>query len=209
MRFFKTHWIDIVVYSGALAALAIVAWQYFQGQLSANPIRGVELTTGRFTLSALVLTLACTPVFNLSRLKQILSLRRPLGFTTASFAILHFLTFIGLDYRFDFSLIWEDSSGKRYIWVGFATLIILLGLAFTSTSIWRKKLGDNWKRFQQLIYPAAILGALHFIWSAKADLRLPLIYTGVIIFLLILRLPIVSGKFRIRREKRKAVSNEL
>ena len=43
-------------------------------------------------------------------------------------------------------------------------------------------------RLHRLVYAAALLGALHFIWLVKADLLEPLVYTAIIVSLLLYRL---------------------
>jgi sulfoxide reductase heme-binding subunit YedZ len=167
----------------------MLAWDFTQGQLTANPIREIQLRTGKYALVLLVLSLACTPIYVLSGLKQVLSLRRPLGLYAFMYASLHFLNFVGLDYGFDFSLIREDIFEKRYALVGFAAFLILLPLAITSTKGWMKRLGQNWQRLHRLIYLAALLVILHFLWQTKADFRQPLVYGAIVAVLLTVRIP--------------------
>jgi sulfoxide reductase heme-binding subunit YedZ len=47
----------------------------------------------------------------------------------------------------------------------------------------------RWITLHQLIYPAAILGAIHYLWLVKADKREPLIYLSILLALLAFRLP--------------------
>ena len=107
------------------------------------------------------------------------------------YASMHFLNFVGLDYGFDFYLIREDISEKRFALAGLAAFLSLLPLAVTSTRAWIKKLGKNWERLHWLIYLAALLAVTHFIWQVKADLREPLAYGTIIALLLIIRIPAV------------------
>jgi methionine sulfoxide reductase heme-binding subunit len=69
-------------------------------------------------------------------------------------------------------------------------------LAITSTDSWQRRLGRDWKTLHRLIYPAAILGAFHYLWLVKADTRTPLIYFGVLLGLLAWRLPWTALKPR-------------
>jgi DMSO/TMAO reductase YedYZ heme-binding membrane subunit len=41
----------------------------------------------------------------------------------------------------------------------------------------------------QLVYPAAILGVIHYLWLVQADTREPLIYLAILLVLLGFRLP--------------------
>ncbi len=189
----KVSGLQLLVHIGALLPLAWLAWQFSQGHVTANPIREIQLRTGRYALNLLVLTMACTPVYNIFGFRPALQLRRTLGLYAFMYAGLHLLNFIGLDYGFNFSLIKEGIAAKPFALVGLAAFIILLPLAVTSTKGWVKRLGNNWPRLHRLLYVAGILTVVHFIWltKSKADLRVPLIYAAVITLLLIVRIPVI------------------
>jgi sulfoxide reductase heme-binding subunit YedZ len=140
-----------------------------------------------------MLSLACTPINILTGFRSVLSLRRLLGIYAFLYALLHFINFIGIDYSFNFALIREDLFEKRYAIVGFASFILLLLLAITSIKRLRQRLGINWQRLHWLVYPAATLAVVHYTWQTKADIRLPLIYGGVLVILLAIRLPVVRS----------------
>jgi sulfoxide reductase heme-binding subunit YedZ len=103
------------------------------------------------------------------------------------YASIHVLIFLGLDYLFNLQLIWKDLSDKRYILAGAGSFLILLPLALTSFQWWMKRLGKNWKKLHRMIYLAALLSAVHYVWLVKTDIRVPLIYTVLILLLLALR----------------------
>ena len=189
----KVPGLQLLVHMGALLPLAWLAWQFSQDNLTANPIREIQLRTGKYALNLLVLSLACTPVNNIFGFKPARRLRRTLGLYTFGYAALHLLVFIGLDYGFNFALIREGIAAKPFALVGLAAFLILLPLAITSTKGWVKRLGKNWSRLHRLLYVAAVLAVLHFIWitKSKADLRVPLIYGGIIVILLIVRIPVI------------------
>jgi len=185
--------IRIVVHLVALLPLVVLIWDFTQVNLSANPIREVQLRTGASAINLLMLSLACTPINILTGFRPVLSLRRPLGIYAFFYALLHFINFIGIDYGFNFTLIREDLFEKRYAIVGFACFILLLPLAITSIKRLRQRLGKNWQRLHWLVYLAATLAVIHYIWQTKADMRLPLIYGGVLVILLAIHLPMVRN----------------
>ena len=199
MKKLKEDWLQILTHVAALAPLALMAWDYAQGQLSANPIREVTLRTGRAALILLVLSLACTPVHILFKFRPALKLRRPLGLYAFLYAALHGLTFVGLDYGFDPELVLEEIVQRRFVQAGIVAFLLLVPLAITSTKGWVRRLGKNWKRLHRLVYLAAMIALLHFVWLAKGDIRRPLAYGAVVVLLLVIRLPFVRGA--IRREK--------
>ena len=55
-----------------------------------------------------------------------------------------------------------------------------------------QKLGKYWGRLHKLVYLIGLLGILHFLWLVKADILPPLIYAGIFIVLLLLRLPVTQ-----------------
>jgi sulfoxide reductase heme-binding subunit YedZ len=136
----------------------------------------------------LVLSLACTPINSVFGFKPVLRVRRALGLYAFMYVSLHFLIFVGLDYGFDLALIREAVLEKRYALVGFAAFLILLPLAVTSTKGWMRRLGRLWKRLHRVVYLAALLAVLHFVWLVKSDVREPLIYGAVVGVLLVLRI---------------------
>ena len=188
LNWLKPRWLKMLVHAGALLPLAWLAWQYGQGLFLVDPVREITTFTGRGALILLVLTLACTPVNTLFGFKQVARARRALGLYAFLYASLHFATFVWLDYGFDLELLVEAVFAQRYVVVGFATGLILLALALTSTRGWQKRLGKNWKRLHRLIYLAGLLAVVHFAWLVK-DIRVPLQYGAVLALLLALRIP--------------------
>ena len=184
----KSRWLLVLVHIGALLPLVWTAWRYSQGLFLIDPVREITTLTGRGALILLMLMLACTPIYTVFGVKQATRLRRPLGLYAFLYASLHFATFVWLDYGFDFKVLAEAVFAQRYVVVGFASGLILLALALTSTRAWQERLGKNWKRLHRLAYLAGILGVVHFAWLVK-DVRVPLRYGAVLALLLVLRIP--------------------
>lgn len=201
MVWLKRAGLPILAHAGALTPLALLIWNFFHDQLTANPIQYITFRTGKTALVLLVLALACTPLNVLFGLKQAVALRKPFGLYAFLYAALHFLTFVGLDYQFDPELLKEAIFKKRYALVGFAAFLALLPLAVTSTRGWMRRLGKNWKRLHRLVYLAALLAVVHFVWLVKSDVREPLAYGAGVIVLLALRLKPVRRASAKLREK--------
>jgi sulfoxide reductase heme-binding subunit YedZ len=185
----RWRWLRVLTHLAALLPLAVLVWDYAQGQLTFNPIREITLRTGRYALTLLVLSLACTPVYIVSGLRPVLQLRRPLGLYAFLYASLHFLTFVGLDFGFDLGLIVDEITQRRFVQAGLLAFLILLPLALTSTKRWIRRLGRNWKRLHRLVYLAALLAIVHFVWLVKGDLRRPLAYGAAVALFLLIRIP--------------------
>jgi sulfoxide reductase heme-binding subunit YedZ len=182
------------VHIGAWIPLALILWDYFRDNLTANPIQDVTFRTGKTALVLLVLSLAATPANTLLGFKPAIKVRRALGLYAFIYVVLHFFVFVGWDYGFDLGLILEDVGDKRYVLVGLAASLLLLPLAITSTRGWMSRLGKNWRRLHQFVYLAAILAVIHYLWVVKADIREPLDYGAAVLLLLLARLsPVRKG----------------
>lgn len=129
-----------------------------------------------------------------------LPLRRTIGLYAFFYACLHLMTFVGLDYRFDFALMLEDVGNKRFVLAGLGAFFSLLPLAITSTRGWQKRLGESWVRLHWLVYLAAALAITHFFWQVRGEYSRPLLYGVVLAALLLVRVPAVRRLFfRLRR----------
>jgi sulfoxide reductase heme-binding subunit YedZ len=203
----KKNWLRIATHVGSLVPLALLMWDFYHNQLTFNPIQEATFRTGKTALVLLVLMLAVTPVNTIFRWRQVVPLRKWLGLYAFMYAAIHFLIFVWLDYGLDLQLLQEAIFEKRYALVGFAAFLILLPLALTSTKGWMRRLGKNWKRLHRLVYLAALLVVVHYVWLVKSDIREPLIYGAIIGLLLLLRVPLVRrniSKLRSRMKQRSS-----
>jgi sulfoxide reductase heme-binding subunit YedZ len=184
----KKNWLRIVVHIGSLLPLAWLVWAYTQNLFLVDPVREITTFTGKTAIILLLSSLACTPINTMFGYTPVLRVRRALGLYAFLYASLHFLTFVGLDYAFDFELLGEAIFDQRYVVVGFFAGLILLALALTSTKGWQIRLRKNWKRLHRLVYLAGILVAVHYMWLSK-DISEPLPYVIIIALMLVLRIP--------------------
>jgi sulfoxide reductase heme-binding subunit YedZ len=173
----------------ALAPLALLLLDAALRRLGANPIEAVLNRLGFWTLTFLALSLAPTPLRRWTGIGWPLRLRRLLGVTAFCYAALHFSWYLGVDQFFDLQAVGADVVKRPFITVGFATLLLLLPLAVTSTDGWVRRLGfGRWKALHRLAYAAALLGVLHFVWRVKADRLKPAVFAVVVAVLLLARL---------------------
>lgn len=136
-----------------------------------------------------IASLAITPLVRWAGFSAIAVWRKPLGISAALYAVAHTMVYLGLDYAWAWRFIWDNISAKRHLVAGTASLVLLIPLLLTSTRGWQKRLGRRWKTLHRLVYPAVLLACVHYIWLVKTDVRWPLVATGVVTLLLLLRLP--------------------
>ncbi len=181
------------VTAGLLAATgvpaAVLAWRAASGGLGAEPVETLTHETGEWALRLLLATLAISPLRRLTGWHELARYRRLLGLAAFAYATLHFSVWLAVEHFFDWALIVEDIVERPYVTVGFAAFLLLVPLAVTSTRGWIRRLGRRWRALHRLVYAAAALAVVHFLWLVKADLREPLVYGALFALLLAARLP--------------------
>ena len=144
-----------------------------------NPIKEGEHFLGEWALRFLIFTLAVTPLRGLFGWAWLGKHRRTLGLFAFAYAVLHWLVYVFLDVQLDWNDLVKDLSERSFIIVGMAALLLMLPLALTSSAWAIRRLGGrNWGRLHLLVYPAAILGTLHFGMAMKKDIEDPLIFAA-------------------------------
>ncbi len=167
-------------------------WLFFlglTGGLGVEPIKALEHELGEIGLQFLIAGLAVTPLRRYLGL-NLMKFRRAIGLLTFYYIVCHLLVWAILDVQI-VSEMWADIIKRPYITIGMAAFVLMLPLAITSNNWSVRQLGRKWRSLHKLVYAAAVLGGLHFVMLAKGFQIEPLIYLGVILGLLALRLPSV------------------
>jgi sulfoxide reductase heme-binding subunit YedZ len=188
------------VFALAAAPLVKLAADLVLERLGANPIEAGLNRLGFWTLTLLVATLAATPLNALAGLAWPVRVRRMVGLWAFAYGSLHLACYVVVDQGLDLRVLAQDVAKRKFMTVGFAAWLLLVPLAVTSTDGWVRRLGFRaWKRLHRLVYAAALLGVVHFVWRVKADLQRPLLFGGVVVVLLLVRTAPRAWSARARR----------
>jgi sulfoxide reductase heme-binding subunit YedZ len=134
-------------------------------QLGANPAEALVRATGDWTLRALCLVLAITPVRTVLGIAALARMRRMAGLFVYSYVVLHLLAYGWFDMGFELADIAKDIAKRPFILVGFSAFVLLTPLALTSFNRAIKALGaKRWQLLHRLVYAVAALAVLHFFW---------------------------------------------
>jgi len=195
------QYVKPIVFLLALLPLGRLIWLGSEQDLGANPIEFITRSMGTWTLVFLCLSLAMTPARMLTGWTGFIHLRRMLGLFCFFYATLHFLIWLCLDHNFSLTAMWQDVLERPYITFGFLAFVLLIPLALTSNRWAQRKLGRRWSQLHRLIYGIAILAILHYWWhkAGKSDYETVSIYLGVIVALLLLRLPFMQRYIQIKK----------
>ena len=152
---------------------------------------------GEWTLIFIFLTLSMTPLRKITKSLEWIKFKRMLGLFAFFYASIHMLSYVGLDYRFDFKPLINDVLKKKFIFIGFSAWLLLIPLAVTSSEKMVRLLKQNWKKIHRLIYIIGIFGVLHYIWLSKTIFFKPLIFLILLIILLLFRIKITKSVSKI------------
>lgn len=170
--------------------LVPVVWLFVQGLtggLGPDPVKVLEHRLGKTGLQLLVVVLAITPLQRLAGI-SLIRFRRVLGVLAFCYIALHVLVWLVLDIQFMWPEIWIDLTERPHIMLGMAGFVLLLPLVATSNDSAVRRMGAQaWRRLHRLTYPAAVAGGLHYLTSVKAWPVEPLLYLGLVVALLALR----------------------
>jgi sulfoxide reductase heme-binding subunit YedZ len=188
-------WTKAALFLICLTPFLLLAWPFYKlltsgnaPALGANPVEYITHYTGDWTIRFLLITLCVTPLRKIFNQPRLARYRRMLGLFAFFYVCLHFMTWFILDKSFSFSDMWADILKRRFITVGMLGFAMLIPLAVTSTAGWVRRLGfPEWQRLHRLIYFAALAGVIHYYWLVKSDVRLPLMYGGMLTVLMLYR----------------------
>ena len=158
------------------------------GGLGVNAVEDIQDRFGNWGLRFIMLTLAVTPLRQLTGRNWLIRFRRMLGLFAFFYVLMHFLTWLVLDQGLLLSAIQEDIFERPFITLGFSAFLLLIAMAATSPLAVRRRMGKRWQLLHNSIYAVAILGVVHFWWQVKLDAREPLVYAVILGILLGFRL---------------------
>lgn len=123
--------------------------------------------SGDWAAWLLMATLAVTPIKLLFR-KQgwaiwLMRRRRDLGVASFAYAAGHTVMYLWKKGSLGLVLAELDQD---FILVGWLALALFVPLAVTSNDLSMRMLKRSWKSLHRLVYPAAVLTFLHWVWSA-------------------------------------------
>jgi sulfoxide reductase heme-binding subunit YedZ len=184
-----TRVVKPALYLAALLPFAYLSIRLANGSVEGDQVKFLQHVTGDTILACLLLTLAITPLRRLTGWNELIRVRRLIGLTAFWYALIHFASYLLFDHSLSVPDIADDIVEHPWVLLGFASLLLLIPLAVTSTRGWVRRLGGRrWQRLHQLIYPATAAGLIHYFWLVKKDVTDPIFWAAALLLLLALRL---------------------
>ena len=186
-----------LAFLAALAPFVWLVWAALTNNLSANPLSDITLHTGDWAIRFICITLAISPLRQLTGWHWLIKFRRMAGLFAFFYGTTHFLIYViadrfaGLDFpngivsfttvRSLVASVGADIYKRPFITIGFLTWLLMAPLALTSTAGMIRRLGGKrWQALHRVIYVVAITAVIHYWWLVKIDIRPPLRYAIVV-----------------------------
>jgi sulfoxide reductase heme-binding subunit YedZ len=173
-----------MVFLTALSPSIWITYRALFDLLGADPAKEIVDFLGLWGLRFLLITLAVTTLRVWFDVRWLVSYRRLLGLFCFYYVVLHLLgtlTFL-MGWRLD--LLIKEVTERPYIILGVVAFSMLLTLAITSTKGMQRRLGRNWKRVHQLVYPASFFAVMHLVLLIRASYWEAALYTVLLLILL-------------------------
>jgi ferredoxin-NADP reductase/DMSO/TMAO reductase YedYZ heme-binding membrane subunit len=185
-----------------LVPVALLIWDAYHHALGVNAVNFAIHTTGGIAVICLLLSLAVTPLRNVTGFTWLIQFRRSLGVYAFYYAAAHLAIYFWWDRQRSLSSTVYEITHRYYLAIGFASLALMAPLWATSFNAAIQKMGAVWwKRLHRLTYLAAALACYHFYLQTKADKRIPDLAIAVLAALLLWRIAIaVLHRFRAPRK---------
>ena len=185
--------IKIGIWVASLMPLAWLIYLAVSERLGPDPGKALDDNLGLWALRFLLIALLLRPLREITGKPQFIQVRRLVSLFAWFYASLHFAA--GMFYVIGWS--WQDLlkafDERRYVTLGLLAWLLMVPLGVTSNRWSQRKLGRRWRSLHRLVYPAAILVCLHFIWLVRSDYWQPALYAAFLIILLCWRLPILRA----------------
>jgi methionine sulfoxide reductase heme-binding subunit len=175
------------VYLTGLVPLGFLVWGAVFGGLGPDPVKAIERGLGEYGLQFLLASLAITPLRRLGL--NLIRFRRALGLLSFIYVSLHLTAWVWLDMGLRWSEMLADLTKRPFVIVGMIGFLALVPLAATSWNGAIRRMGAAaWNRLHKLAYLAILAGVVHLALLSKVWTVEVLIYVGLGLGLLAVRL---------------------
>lgn len=175
------------VYLLGLAPLGLLVWGAAANALGPDPVKAIEHRLGELGLQFLLASLAVTPLRRAGL--NLIRFRRALGLLSFAHVALHLAAWVWLDMGLRWAEMAADLAKRPYVILGMAGFVAMIPLAATSWNGAIRRMGAvAWNRLHRLAYVAILAGVAHLALLSKVWTGEVLLYLGLTVVLLALRL---------------------
>lgn len=178
----------LILFPLLLAPAGWLLYAALYNRLGPDPAKELVDQSGLWAFRCLLLSLTMTPLRLVTHRTAWTRCRRMIGLFALFYALLHVTAYVFLLFGARWSELWVELAKRPYVMVGAGAILILLVLGVTSTQGWQRRLKRRWVKLHRLVYAAALLVLLHFMWVNKLGLAAIWPYALLLLFLLGVRI---------------------
>jgi sulfoxide reductase heme-binding subunit YedZ len=173
----------LALLTGLVAPGAVLLFLLSAGAMGAEPWKAATREAGTHAIHILLLSLAVTPLRHVADWPKAATLRRMVGVAALGYAVLHLVLYSG-HLAWDLLAVAGEIATRVYLTLGFAVLVGLAVLGWTSTDGWQRSLGPRWKKIHRWVYLLAAGGVLHAFLQSKAGVDGAVLLAGLWLWLM-------------------------
>ncbi len=162
-------------------------WLWASGAFEPEVAKAALHETGKWSVRALLLALAVTPLRWTASWPQVIPLRRMLGLTGLAYALVHLVLYV-IEQNWKLGTVAWEILVRFYLTIGMVSLIGLCVLGWTSTDTALRRMGKGWKKLHRWIYPITALALFHHFLQGKIDVSEATFSLGLFLWLMAWRL---------------------
>jgi sulfoxide reductase heme-binding subunit YedZ len=173
----------------AVLVAPLLALIYFTvtHDLGARPRTEAIHEVGLWAIRFLMASLFITPLRRIARYAPLIDVRRMIGVASFCYIALHFVLYI-VDQELKLFAVASEIVLRYYLTIGFTAWLGLMVLGLTSNDTMVRQLGGiRWRNLHRLVYPTAVLGAIHYFMQSKLEVFEPTWMAGIFVWLLLYR----------------------
>lgn len=192
----RLSWVRLTALAFLLTPVGIALWNADAIRHGARPLNDVIHRAGFWMLIFLLASLAITPLRRITRLGQLIDVRRMVGVGAFVYGAAH-ISLYTADQMYDLFKVASEIVLRVYLTIGFTALVGLGVLAATSTDAMVRRLGAlRWQRLHYAVYGIGVLALIHYFQQTKADVSVPTFTAGVFAWLMGYRIVVRLWKVR-------------
>jgi sulfoxide reductase heme-binding subunit YedZ len=171
----------------------VLLWLLVSNQLGAEPWKQATRQAGSHAVHILLLSLLVTPLRFIADWPKAATLRRMVGLAALAYGLAHLTLYAG-HLAWNLPELVSEIALRFYLTLGFAVLVGLVALGWTSTDAAQRRMGPRWKRLHRWVYLLAAGAVFHAFLQSRLGADKATMLAGFFVWLMLWRL--LPGRFR-------------
>lgn len=171
----------------------VLLWLLVSDQMGPEPWKQATRQSGSHAVHILLLSLLVTPLRFIADWPKAATLRRMVGLAALAYGLAHLVLYAG-HLAWNLPELVSEIAVRFYLTLGFAVLVGLAALGWTSTDGAQRRMGPRWKALHRWVYLLAAGAVFHAFLQSRLGADKATMLAGFFVWLMLWRL--LPGRFR-------------